>query len=434
MEHAGPDATSPVTDAPLGAARLMKLAFDGVDLLPLRLELMDRYIFASGDVAALMDLAVVEQIFGNRAIGLDCQAEALKTCRLFRSPASAAAPRLRVLAFVAAGDIGANIPLEFLIEGSDIELHTLYIVPGLKLPAALPPHDVAIVAIGEADAHRAALSEVAAVAATWSCPVLNAPNRVAHLARERLGPLLRGVPGLTLPATVRLARAELAAIGEGRRPVGELLPEGDFPLIVRPLDSHAGRGLARLAGPHEIAPYLEARGEGHFHLAPFIDYRSADGLFRKYRIAFVDGMPYPGHMAISDAWKIWYANARMDESAPKRAEEARFMTGFARDFGLRHRAALAALAERVGLEYFGIDCAETPDGELLVFEADIAQVVHDMDPPSLFPYKGPQMQRLFAAFRAMLLRYGTGDRGGGSAHLYGGERAQTRHDLAREEV
>ena len=65
---------------------------------------------------------------------------------------------------------------------------------------------------------------------------------------------------------------------------------------------------------------------------------------------------------------------------------------------------LGPLAERVGLDYFGIDCGETPEGELLIFEADVAMIVHAMDPPDLFPYKRPQMRKVFDAFRAMLAR------------------------------
>jgi len=57
---------------------------------------------------------------------------------------------------------------------------------------------------------------------------------------------------------------------------------------------------------------------------------------------------------------------------------------------------------RVGLDYFTLDCAETKNGELLVFEADNTAVVHNMDSPELFPYKPPQMRRIFAAFVDML--------------------------------
>ena len=58
---------------------------------------------------------------------------------------------------------------------------------------------------------------------------------------------------------------------------------------------------------------------------------------------------------------------------------------------------------RSELEYVGIDCGETPDGELLVFEVDSGMTVHAMDPVDLFPYKQPQMRKVFRAFRQMLI-------------------------------
>jgi glutathione synthase/RimK-type ligase-like ATP-grasp enzyme len=69
---------------------------------------------------------------------------------------------------------------------------------------------------------------------------------------------------------------------------------------------------------------------------------------------------------------------------------------------VRHAAALAGIQERIGLEYLGIDCAETADGELLIFEVDNAMLVHAMDSEDLYPYKKPAMQKLFKAFQEML--------------------------------
>ena len=73
-------------------------------------------------------------------------------------------------------------------------------------------------------------------------------------------------------------------------------------------------------------------------------------------------------------------------------------------FAGRHAAAFEALSRTMGLDYFAIDCAEAPDGRLLIFEADTAMIVHDMDPPDLYPYKGPAMASLFAAFQALIGR------------------------------
>ena len=85
-------------------------------------------------------------------------------------------------------------------------------------------------------------------------------------------------------------------------------------------------------------------------------------------------------MAVAEEWKVWYLNADMALSAANRLEEARFMQFFDETFGARHAGALAEMAARIGLDYVLIDCAETKDGELLVFEADHCAIVHDMDP------------------------------------------------------
>jgi hypothetical protein len=50
----------------------------------------------------------------------------------------------------------------------------------------------------------------------------------------------------------------------------------------------------------------------------------------------------------------------------------------------------------------GIDCSETPDGKLLIFEIDSCMIVHAIDPVDLFPYKPEHMKTLFNAFELML--------------------------------
>ena len=122
----------------------------------------------------------------------------------------------------------------------------------------------------------------------------------------------------------------------------------------------------------------------------------------------VDGVPHICHFAVSSHWMIHYLNAGMDASAAKRAEEAHCMAHFDEGFARRHAAALRAIDARMGMPYLGIDCAETRDGELLVFEADNAMIVHAMDAQALYPYKRPAMQKVFTAFRAMLARAAAG--------------------------
>ena len=386
----------------IGVSKLAKLAFDGADMNALWAELVPKLKSDPEDIETAMDLSVVAQLAGQQQLGFDIQDQALAARRLFRSPCASGRPRLRLLAFAAASDIGGNTPLEFLLEGSDIELYTLYIVPGMELPEALPDHDAAFVAVPASDATHATLIEIERLAQNWPRPIVNNPRKIYEMERDRLHKLLGDVPGICIPATVRADRDDLADVAESNAPLSDLLTDAKFPLIVRPVGSQAGRGLERLESAEAILPYLGVQPEEDFFVSRFIDYSGQDGLFRKYRIVFAGGKPYACHMAISDQWKLWYLNAGMDANAEKRAEEARFMTAFDEDFALRHSAALSEIVRRAGLDYFAIDCAETKSGALLIFEADIAMIVHDMDPIEVYPYKGPQMRKIFAVFAAML--------------------------------
>lgn len=394
------DAHPPV---PIGLAKLAKMAFDGQSLHQLWESLAERATKIPPDTAALIDLSTIANIMGRRSDRLALQAQALGLQRLYRQPPApaAAAGAVRLLAFMAPGDFLANTPVEFMLEGTNVTLDMMYVVPGLPLQP-IPEHDVALVAVTELEQNRATLEELAALVPSWPRPVLNAPDRIARLTRDGAWALLKSVPGAFIPMNARIDRDGLARIAAADAPIADVLDGGTFPIIARPVDSHAGEGLARLDGPADIAAYLRGQPASDFFIAPFVDYRGPDGLFRKYRIALIAGRPYACHMAISSHWMIHYLNAGMMESTEKRAEEARFMADFDHDFASRHQAALAAIAARIGLDYVTMDCAETPDGRLMVFEAGNGMIVHAMDPPDLFPYKRPQMHKVFAAFAAML--------------------------------
>jgi len=388
----------------IGFARLTTMAFEGADLRPLRDQLMSKLANGTADAGEGLDLSLIAQLLGDKQTGMAIQAEVLSFHQLYRSPCSSEQPKLRVLALAAAIDMGGNTPIEFLLENSGIELQTLYVVAGVDLPMPLPEHDVAIVIASDSEECAEALRKIDRLAPAWPRPLLNPPRLVRNLDRDKLHALLRGVSGLEIPATLSATRAELAAIAESKADVSSLADELKFPFIARPRGSHAGAGLVRLDDNVGVARYLAERTEQDFFVSRFVDYSSADGLFRKYRVVFIEGQPFACHMAIADRWDIWYLNAGMAFSAEKRGEEERFMRDFDNDFARRHGGALKTVASRVGLDYFTIDCAENKSGELLIFEADNTAVVHNMDSPEVFPYKAPQMRKIFDAFAAMLSR------------------------------
>ncbi len=386
----------------LGLAPLTKLAFDGADLAPISTQLLLSLAQTPGNAAALMDLSVIEQLRGNLEDGLEYQKVALSQQQMFKIKSDSPS-KLEVLVLAAPIRMGGNTPVEFLLADQSVGLTTLYVLPDTPLPDPLPPHDVAFVAApGDTDGARTFLTQIAQHVENWPRPVLNQPKHIMALERDELCRTLDPVPGVICPPTLRCSRDEVAAFAQETEKPADDFTLFKFPLLVRPVGSHAGRGLVKLEGPADVEPYLGGCSDEEFFLSQFINYSSADGLFRKYRIVLIDGRPYPVHMAISDQWAIWYLNADMAESVDKRSEEAQFFGGFEIEFGARHAKAFGALSSALQLDYFGIDCAETQDGDLVVFEADNALIVHDMDPPDVFPYKGAPMGRTFRAFESML--------------------------------
>jgi len=386
----------------IGLATLMRLAYAGESLQPVWDRLAARVAADPADAAAMMDMSIVLQLSGERGRGLDMQAAALKLERVYCRP-HGRADGLRVVALVVAGDLMANTPLDFLLEGSDVDLRLVYVDSEGTPPAEVPEHDVAFMAVSESPSAAATLRGVAEALRAWPVPVMNGhPERVAALTRDGVAALFAGDAHVLAPPAVQLSRQSLAALGtQGADAAPSFAGEG-FPFVVRPVGSHAGQGLSKLDDPAAVASYLGERADSEFYLSPFVDYRSADGLYRKRRIAFIGKRPFISHLAVSEHWMVHYLNAGMTESAGKRAEEAAFMRDFDNDFADRHAAGFRSLCDRIGLDYFGIDCAETRDGRLLLFEADVAMIVHALDPEPEFSYKKPVMRRLFEAFQQEL--------------------------------
>ena len=384
-----------------GTAALTHRAFAGHTLDDL-LAVVDRPVATVAEQAALiLDASLAHQLCFSRKQAAAMQQRALAQHRLFRVADGFGARSnqpLRLLALVAPGDLMVNTPLDFITGHLDVQLDLLFVVPGHPLPSHVPDHDVAFFAVSESD--PATLRRLGPLHAAWPRPVLNDPAAIARLSRDAVASGLAAIQGLCSPPALRLTRDRLLAHLAGQAEI-PLLASG-APVLVRPVGSHAGQNLERLDGSADLAAYLEASPAEEFFVTEFVDYRGEDGLFRKLRVAVIAGQPFLCHMAASEHWMVHYLNAGMAENEDRRADEARAMAAFDTGFAARHAEAFAGLSRWMALDYYQMDCAETPDGRLLVFEVDVAAIIHLMDPPDLFPYKPAQMRRVFAAFGAML--------------------------------
>lgn len=338
------------------------------------------------------------QVLGDRDAAVAHLRAAVAVAPLVLRPS--ATPQRRVLALTVPGDFQANLPVAMLLTDNSTELYTYWLhdpvqvlADPLKAAAAIPAEiDCVFIAIAEDRQHAQALLAAEALAAALGKPVINPAARIALAARDTAAALLQGVPGAIVPTQRLLTRDALMA---------EALP---FPIIIRPRHSHAGNALSQVADSVALVAYIAEHADAAFYVAPFIDYRNADGQWRKYRVIFVDGVPWPFHMAVHDDWAVWYYNAGMDRDVAKQAEERRFLNDFASVFPPPAMAALREIAARVGLDYFGLDCGLLDNGQVVVFEVETGMIVHDRDEGPVYAYKTAPARRILRAAEAMVDR------------------------------
>jgi hypothetical protein len=353
------------------------------------------------DYSALMDLSLLLRLTQNSGAASDLQKVAVRIQPVYHR-IFGDGKGLQIAVFVTAADMIANTPVEYLLEGSNVTLYYVFIDQESPVIPELPPIDVAFMAIGESPATTSVLANLQRLLDAWDVPIFNgAIERIALLTRDRLHDVLAKEPSIASPRMLRLSRQELITIGRIDRSRDPMQSPLIYPLVVRPVGTHCGTDQELLESADDLPGYLDTRPHAFFYASEFVDYSGADGLFRKMRIAVIGGLPYAAHLAVSTQWKVHYLSADMHLHADRRAEEQQWMTDFG-DFARRHAQAFAALTKCFDVDYFCIDCAETTNGRLLIFEADTIMLVHDLDSEALFPYKRPVLQKLFGAFQRAL--------------------------------
>jgi len=278
--------------------------------------------------------------------------------------------------------------------------------------AELPPYDVVFNIIGDPDYADATEAPVAAFLQRCDRAVLNDPARVANTRRDRLPALLAGIEGLAVPKTARFDAAVMAAGDLAASVAGAGL---STPVLIRPIGSHGGKGLTLANTSDDLEAIGTGAAAGLFaaemganagvYATEFVDFKTpADGLYRKYRVIFVDRTAYPYHLAIAGHWLVHYESAEMPGDAVRQAEELRFLEYPRAALGDSAMAAVVAIGERLDLDYAGVDFSILPDGRVLVFEANATMFVHPEAADSEFAYKTPYVERITTAFQALVDR------------------------------
>ncbi len=300
------------------------------------------------------------------------------------------------------GAVGGNhIPTRYLIDTDTFSSMSFSLLsadqPDAPLGAvdikALNRADVVFNLLGDADLDDGQLAAVSAICKRLQKPVLNPPEAIFKTGRGGAVELFGDIAGMITPAARRASPHELTELSL------------DEPLIARPTGDHGGKHIALLRNDLDKHVFLSAHSEDQLVLAPFHDFQSPDGYWRKYRLIFIDRKVYPYHLAIGEKWLVHYWRAEMARADWKKREEERFLANWRLVFGELAANAVEEAARRLDLDYCGMDCALTNDGRVLLFEANACMLIHLDEPPAAFPYKHRYVPIIRDAFsRAVLSR------------------------------
>jgi hypothetical protein len=227
--------------------------------------------------------------------------------------------------------------------------------------------------------------------------VINKPDAVLRSTRDQVARLLTGIPGLIVPKAVRLRGAKAALAAKTLEKAG-IAP----PIIVRETGTHTGKIVGLFDSANEA---VAALGPGEHIATQFVDFASADGRYRKFRVYFIGSHVILRHMIVSDVWNVHVKDrTRFMSQHPELVAEERALFDSAEPFAPEVRKVLDAVRERMPLDFFGMDFAMTRDGQLVLFEANATMNFFPLWPTQdeQFIYLTKCLDPAAAAFRELL--------------------------------
>ncbi|WP_330924155.1 hypothetical protein [Candidatus Sororendozoicomonas aggregata] len=221
--------------------------------------------------------------------------------------------------------------------------------------------------ISDADTHGQALSRCIAFCKQQGVPVINPPEAIKNTRRDQVADILANIEGVTVPKTIRFIPHTPEDV--------KAHYEAHFcgPVLLREAGLHGGKSLTRIENAEQLEQtlYRFAIDGRPYYMSAFKDYKDEQGHYRKYRIVVVEGVPHLRHMMVDQHWMV-HRTARpfMAKHAELLNQERALINTFHKDLGPRLGQQTEQIAERLKLDYFGIDCHLDKNDNMLIFEAN----------------------------------------------------------------
>ncbi len=307
-------------------------------------------------------------------------------------------PAIPLLLFVSEREQGESMYADRILDDSTF-LVTKCIVERMPLDQPLPEHAILFNGIGDADRSPQALLRLQTLLARQSAPIVNPPELVLQTGRAAMAQRLANLPGVRVAKMLELSAAEARSDAA----LALIAARGlEWPLLVRIPDYHAGRYFEKAENAEHFRQIIASFPELVVLVMEYLDTRGTASSFHKMRVMVIDGLLYPTHLAYGSGWKLHYFSSDMMHDPALRAKEAAFLADPVSMLGPQAWQALQNIARSINLDYFGIDCALAPNGDVVVFECNVAMVVAKPGVQAQWSYRQSAYDVFQAAARGML--------------------------------
>jgi hypothetical protein len=228
----------------------------------------------------------------------------------------------------------------------------------------LPIEGVLVNYLSDPDLYNIALSKATELVSKTHRACFNDPQHIFKTRRDQLETTLQNIVGLCTPRTIRFSPQHpndfIQAIQQNQL---------RYPIILRLAGDQGGISTVRLDSAGDLDRiYVLPWGGRTVHASEWLEYCDSDGLYRKHRIIMIGGEPVLRHVIIGEQWLL-HASNRLKTSRVEQ-EESYCLKNFAQETLPGITGNLSEIYQRVGLDFFGIDCHIAKDGKITIFEVN----------------------------------------------------------------
>jgi hypothetical protein len=200
------------------------------------------------------------------------------------------------------------------------------------------------------------------------------------------------------PRTIRVEHALEPGPTKAR-----ILERLTLPIILRPLFSHVGFGAKLVRTERELEEAIATAPFSELYAIEYHDCQSADGLYRRYRFACVDGQLSANSLQIASQWNV-HAKERETLGWFERGfdrEETAFYDEPAKLLGAEPADVFREIVRSTPLDIYGIDFGFARDGRIVVFEINAAMALGLDTDFRKYPNRKPCADRFAAEVEAL---------------------------------